>query len=636
MADHFADSKPFPDIHPPFAVITRDDQGGLIVVMAALAASFVLVAVLLRLYLRIAAPSWNVDDFVFLFGTALALTQSSMAFAGVHTGWGKSQLSITPQQFYAGRRFKYANDLIYIFSIYCSKCTLALLYFRLTVDRQHRIAAASTLAACTLWIVLAGFLVGLRCHPSKAFDDYSLAQCSKLWPIWQTVSAMDIITEVMLVGMAVYMVYGLQMRWQRKMTVVAAFGTRLLLIPFIALRLVFFKQAASAHGTSAGQVTIISAHTSVCTQLEIGLGFLFTIIPILKPFLTTYDVTYNNVRPSTSIPLQSNYDASTVSLSQQPPSFGLPSPGTESSGPLPLFPNPANKESKTKASLKDGGVAQTAHSIATMSQSSNGLAASVSPTFPTHLITCTSNTTDSPTTADTSSASSMVAKATQFLHDLKSSPSSIVRSPTLSLMTMATSASSNASSSPPQPANNRLIIHQTKQFDMVETTLEDLIRSGTGPTHSLYFPYFLVGPSSSLNDVQRQSGHEHPRCPTLRAWPPSPSHLGTGVPKLNSRVRFNDNGDESFQTSANEPSKPNSRPVGLGLSTLSLESGSGPTSTSLTVPRSNREGGLCQPAVEGDGVEIAGSLFELREREEPSEENESRSRDEDRNRRKDA
>ena len=60
---------------------------------------------------------------------------------------------------------------------------------------------------------------------AKAIAD----ECLDLqWLRWQVISAFDIVLEVAIVEMAVYLVWGLQMSWSKKATVVSAFAFRLM------------------------------------------------------------------------------------------------------------------------------------------------------------------------------------------------------------------------------------------------------------------------------------------------------------------------------------------------------------------------------------------------------------------------
>jgi hypothetical protein len=53
------------DVLPPLSFISKDDQGGLVAVITALALSFVLVSFLIRVYIRYSSGPWKADDHIF-------------------------------------------------------------------------------------------------------------------------------------------------------------------------------------------------------------------------------------------------------------------------------------------------------------------------------------------------------------------------------------------------------------------------------------------------------------------------------------------------------------------------------------------------------------------------------------------
>lgn len=59
-----AEPSDVPRVDPPLSFVSPTDKGGLIVVLTALAMCFVLVAFVIRLYVRMAISGFRLDDFV--------------------------------------------------------------------------------------------------------------------------------------------------------------------------------------------------------------------------------------------------------------------------------------------------------------------------------------------------------------------------------------------------------------------------------------------------------------------------------------------------------------------------------------------------------------------------------------------
>lgn len=156
--------------------------------------------------------------------------------------------------------------MLYIFILWLTKCSVALLFIRLTPEQKHIFASYVVLGGSTLLMVVSEILVALRCdmsHPWIFVDNgcgdlVSLNSIISLFhPIlppapehsprtqttwaererqtntphkfqrWQVVTAFDVITEVLLFSLAMYMLQGLKLKIEKKLVVLSAFALRL-------------------------------------------------------------------------------------------------------------------------------------------------------------------------------------------------------------------------------------------------------------------------------------------------------------------------------------------------------------------------------------------------------------------------
>lgn len=74
------------------------------------------------------------------------------------------------------------------------------------------------------------FLLALTCNLTEPWLQYS-RECPSLAAQWTAFTTLHITTEVALVGIAVYLVWGLQMPLARKIKIVCAFAGRLPYVP---------------------------------------------------------------------------------------------------------------------------------------------------------------------------------------------------------------------------------------------------------------------------------------------------------------------------------------------------------------------------------------------------------------------
>lgn len=290
-----AEPSDVPRLAPPLSLVSPTDKGGLIVVLTALAMCFVLVAFVIRLYVRMAVSGFRLDDCVLTVASVVSCIQSSVVFAQVHKGFGGTAKDLKPAQLTSMQKTAYASDILFVFTLLLSKYCVGFLFMRLTPDPRQRVTAWAIMAASTVWGVISIFLLAIRCHPSHPWADLD-DHCSGLFSRWQFIGALDIMTEVALFCMSVYLVYGLQMSMKSKAIVVGAFGVRLPVIIAAALHLRYLHlQMLSADPTLAG------AYTVVCAQLELGYGLMASSVPCLKPFMSAFEGPFRPPQKSSNL-----------------------------------------------------------------------------------------------------------------------------------------------------------------------------------------------------------------------------------------------------------------------------------------------------------------------------------------------
>ncbi|KAL8828531.1 MAG: hypothetical protein Q9170_006561 [Blastenia crenularia] len=147
------------------------------------------------------------------------------------------------------------------------------------------IMAATLFAAIQSSILLHGVSKGL----GKSVDQISpldLLAVEKLLR-WEIVVALDVITEILIFGMSFYLIYGLHMATKNKVIVLGAFGFRLVVIPFLIIRLVSFPR----HHLSTDPAFTIT-YFYVWTQTTLYISLMVTTVPCLKPFVAGLNTGY--------------------------------------------------------------------------------------------------------------------------------------------------------------------------------------------------------------------------------------------------------------------------------------------------------------------------------------------------------
>ncbi|KAE9371832.1 hypothetical protein N431DRAFT_377866, partial [Stipitochalara longipes BDJ] len=267
----------------PFVIASATNHSADIVIVAATGVALILVAFVIRVYIRCSfSGPWLADDTVFALATVASLAQSSLVCASVHFGWGKVIQDINPFDLVKAEKLVYASDILYIITLALSKHSLDLLFIRLTPYNSH-IRVAKCIRYFTLvWAVTSLGVISLRCHTRTPWIDIINGQCPSMLVRWQIVTAFNIISEAAIFGMSIFLIFGLKMALSQKTIVVSAFGMRLPTIIFCALRIHYFFQAFFTTDPSFDGVFF-----AAWTQTELAFSVISATLPCLKPFMST-------------------------------------------------------------------------------------------------------------------------------------------------------------------------------------------------------------------------------------------------------------------------------------------------------------------------------------------------------------
>lgn len=139
----------------------------------------------------------------------------------------------------------YVSILFFVIALGMSKLSVAFLLLRLTPQQQQRRVFQVIVALITVWTIASTVAVALQCNLSHPWiliqESCPRAVLLPMIPIcsrnckltlmqflrWQVISAFDIAFELCLLGMSIYLVWGLRTSLENKITVVISFGMRL-------------------------------------------------------------------------------------------------------------------------------------------------------------------------------------------------------------------------------------------------------------------------------------------------------------------------------------------------------------------------------------------------------------------------
>jgi len=188
----------------PVTIITSTDRSGLVLIAIALGLAFALVSLLIRVYVRREfSHQFARDDFVVAIAMVLLyqvnghdlqltmfrysrcfnpvphLSQDRRVWArlsrkypfhrarGFAKGTRKSS-GIDEVRHGLTEQISYASDILYVVTLWLTKCSVAFLFLRLSPINRHTLASKVVLLVATVFTFVSIFLVALRCdlaHP---------------------------------------------------------------------------------------------------------------------------------------------------------------------------------------------------------------------------------------------------------------------------------------------------------------------------------------------------------------------------------------------------------------------------------------------------------------------------------------
>lgn len=272
---------------PPFQVIDDQHHGGLVIISGAICLSVSLVCLLIRLYVRLyLSPPFAYDDYVLLSATAVAIIQSAVVFSAVTDGFGTAIQLLDSATTSKIQSTLLASDVLYLLTIFISKCCVVAIYLRLTPQREYKMASWLTLGICTLWIIPSIFMITINCELNKPWAP-AADQCTNLFAKWEFITAINIITEGIFFLLAVFLVKGLQTSLSRKLIISSAFSSRIPLIIFTVLRLYYLHTSIHSQDPSFDGV-----NTYIWTQTELNYSLITCTIFCLRPFMVAVSTNY--------------------------------------------------------------------------------------------------------------------------------------------------------------------------------------------------------------------------------------------------------------------------------------------------------------------------------------------------------
>ncbi|KAJ6166660.1 hypothetical protein N7470_002107 [Penicillium chermesinum] len=290
-----------PGQSPPFETIDDKHHAGIIIITGAICLMISLVCLLIRVYVRaFLSPPWGSDDVILLAATITALSESIVIFQAASIGLGTDVSLLAESAVDRIQRSVLAADILYLLTIYLSKCCIVAIYLRLTPRKRHQSILWATGGLAVVGFLVSVLLLAIECEASQPWH-ISGEQCHNLFARWQAITALDISTEIILFAFSIALVWGLQMKVPHKLVIMISFAARLpyalppdctptigiqpyqpadQLIVFAALHL-----SRLAGYTTSTNPTFAAVRPAVFSQVQLNYALVACTVFCLRPFM---------------------------------------------------------------------------------------------------------------------------------------------------------------------------------------------------------------------------------------------------------------------------------------------------------------------------------------------------------------
>ncbi|KAF2436424.1 hypothetical protein EJ08DRAFT_691592 [Tothia fuscella] len=267
-------------------LITSENHGGYVTIVAVMMMVCMILFYIIRIVVRYAFNNiFAYDDIIVTVGTIMGIAHSITIMFTVKAGLGKHISKISADNLQHLEVMQYAADLLFIMTITIAKISSAELVARLTRQKKHMRACRLVSFLIIVWGIASVFTIAIGCHPSHPWS--TVDRCSNLAASWIGIGTIDVVLELALISLPIYLVMPLQMNLRDKSIVLLAFSCRIPIMPLAVLRLV---SLSGLHRSSDYPWDVILA--TVYAQIEMHYSLIAASIPCLRPFLKAWNTGY--------------------------------------------------------------------------------------------------------------------------------------------------------------------------------------------------------------------------------------------------------------------------------------------------------------------------------------------------------
>ncbi|ROW18191.1 hypothetical protein VPNG_00245 [Cytospora leucostoma] len=272
---------------PALSPVTPVDHAGQVWILTILTTIYAGLSLLVR-----GSIKWNVfwlDDYLLATATAIHFAQAGVVFSGLSHGLAKFNSITTESQWELSGRAFFVSEILAVIALSLSKCSVWALLLRIFMaggafnDWRVKTCLGFVFLGAA-WGVVAVIGITTSCDPESMLSPGRANHCPGQPARWQTITIIDIVTEVLGCLLPVVLVWSLNMPTRNRFHVFLAFSFRL---PLVALSIIHLKYTRG-YLQSTEPLFAVTA-TLLCQQAMLAWSLISATIPNIKSFMRVFN-----------------------------------------------------------------------------------------------------------------------------------------------------------------------------------------------------------------------------------------------------------------------------------------------------------------------------------------------------------
>ncbi|KAL6882216.1 hypothetical protein HDV57DRAFT_52500 [Trichoderma longibrachiatum] len=244
------------------------------IIFVCLAGFFVILRLLTR---HFHTKSYGADDVLIVVALALSACMTVAYNGEAGNGFGLHSDQLDQDHKVLAFKYFFAAQILYKVATCLTKSSLGMLYLRIFPGHRFRIAVIGVVGVTVAYTFAAVLLTVFACKPiEKAWRKTLPGVCVNSISIWYSTSVLNIVTDILIIGLPVNEIRRLQLRLARKLLLCALFSLGVFVIACTVIRMI----TVSPQTTAADQ-TYYQAVSNSWTFVETNVGIMCACLPIV-------------------------------------------------------------------------------------------------------------------------------------------------------------------------------------------------------------------------------------------------------------------------------------------------------------------------------------------------------------------